>query len=541
MLDYARSIGWQVREGALAVPSALPAPQAAPPTIGQGPPEFVFFGRLEQRQGLKLFLEAARSLPREVTLAFVGKETRVGSALARELIASSLGDRPFTIHSQLDPPAALEFLSSGNRVAVMPSLVDNYPLAVLKCAAGGIPFLASNVGGIPEIVSQPELQSALLFQPTPRALAHKLQEYASLEPSQRQQLARRMQALCEPSRNHAEVCRFYANLLPKSHAHVEPAAAAPPARQPLVSIVVPYYNLGAYLPQTLASLAAQDYGRTEVIVVNDGSTDPHALEVWEQVQILFPQFHFVTQDNQGLGAARNAGLALAAGEYFLPVDADNVARPEMVSCFVQAHQRRPELAAATCFLLAFRQTADIAAGRFQYAYRPSGGPFVAAALRNIYGDANAMFRTAALREAGGFETEKETTCEDWEVFVKLVRQGRLIDVVPEYLFYYRHRPQSLLRTTDPFLNRRRVLRQFFPAEALPLAERIALWTVLASFDHQQNRLHKQLAALPPRPAPPPQRRSAVSRALRGVKNMIRQSTLYGTISSTLQPWKGRAA
>ena len=113
--------------------------------------------------------------------------------------------------------------------------------------------------------------------------------------------------------------------------------------------------------------------------------------------------------------------------------------------------------------------ADIAAGKFPYAYRPCGGPFVAAALRNVYGDANAMSRTAALRSVGGYETDKDTTCEDWEMYVKLVGRGHRIDVVPEYLFYYRHRPESLLRTTDFIQNRRRVLRQFFTVAELPHA------------------------------------------------------------------------
>jgi GT2 family glycosyltransferase len=264
--------------------------------------------------------------------------------------------------------------------------------------------------------------------------------------------------------------------------------------KPLVSLVVPYYNLPDCLPDTLVSLAAQDYPRLEVFVVNDGSTDPHALEVWEQMQAAFPQFQFISQENCGLGAARNTGLALAQGEYFLPVDADNIGRIDMVSQFVRAHESCPHLAAATCFFLAFEETADIEQGKFCYAYRPCGGPYVAAALRNVYGDANAMFRTADLRAVGGFETEKDTTCEDWEAFVKLARQGYQIDVVPEYLFYYRYRPTSMLRTTDAIMNRRRVLRQFFSPAELPEAEQIELWTALAGFDERQQRFQTEMNA-----------------------------------------------
>jgi glycosyltransferase involved in cell wall biosynthesis len=253
------------------------------------------------------------------------------------------------------------------------------------------------------------------------------------------------------------------------------------------------------------------------------------------MQVEYPNFRFITQQNQGLGAARNAGLNVALGEFFLPIDADNIARSDMATRFVQAHQRNPELSVATCYFLAFEETADIEAGQFPYAYRPCGGPFVAAALRNVYGDANAMSRTAALRSAGGYETEKDTTCEDWEMYVKLAREGHKIDVVPEYLFYYRHRATSLLRTTETILNRRRVLRQFFSVSELPRAEQIELWTALASFDAGQRQ--SQYVA----PANPVKHRTGARRAVHDIKQVIRKAPYYATISMTLKRLKRRAA
>ena len=62
---------------------------------------------------------------------------------------------------------------------------------------------------------------------------------------------------------------------------------------------------------------------------------------------------------------------------------------------------------------------------------------------NVYGDANAIFRTADLRSVGGFVADRATYCHDWETFVKLVHAGRRIGVVPEYLFYYRRRADGM--------------------------------------------------------------------------------------------------
>src|SRR5262249_31408807 len=103
---------------------------------------------------------------------------------------------------------------------------------------------------------------------------------------------------------------------------------------PLVTVCIPYYNLAAHLPRTLASLAEQTYPHLEVLVIDDGSTDPAARAVFDQMNDRFSRFRFLRQPNAGIGATRNRGLAEARGDYFLPVDADNVTRPDMVERFV---------------------------------------------------------------------------------------------------------------------------------------------------------------------------------------------------------------
>src|SRR5208282_32742 len=121
---------------------------------------------------------------------------------------------------------------------------------------------------------------------------------------------------------------------------------------------------------------------------------------------------------------------------------------------------RPELGAATCYFLAFRESGDLARKEYAYACRPTGGPHVLASMRNVYGDATAIYRVSAFRSVGGYETDRDTSYEDWEAFVKLVQAGYRVDVVPEYLFYYRHLPNGFSRVTRAYANHQRVLRQF---------------------------------------------------------------------------------
>src|SRR5262249_15863632 len=109
-------------------------------------------------------------------------------------------------------------------------------------------------------------------------------------------------------------------------------------------------------------------------------------------------------------------------------------------------------------------------------------------MRNIYGDGNALFRTSALRAIGGFTTDRDTSFEDWEVFVRLINAGYAMDVLPEPLFYYRHRDASFSRVTNDYSNHHRVLRQYVEAENLPRSDGLALWNYLTGLQHRVDEL-----------------------------------------------------
>lgn len=276
----------------------------------------------------------------------------------------------------------------------------------------------------------------------------------------------------------------------------------PEDTSPLVTIAIAHFNLGEFLPDTLASLAAQTYSNLEVVAIDDGSTDSRSLGTFEQMRRRYPQWRFFRQSNAGIGATRNRCLEMACGEFFIPVDADNIARPEMVERFVRAIQRNPHLAAMSCYFLAFEGATP---ERFTFANRPTGGPHVLASIRNVYGDANAIFRTAALRELGGYETDRGTSCEDWEAFVKLANAGLGIGVVPDHLFYYRHRPAGFSRRTNWFGNHQRVLRNFTRGRTIAADEAEVLWTALLGFHQRLQELER---------APTPRRHRLVDRLWR---------------------------
>jgi CDP-glycerol glycerophosphotransferase len=94
-------------------------------------------------------------------------------------------------------------------------------------------------------------------------------------------------------------------------------------KPPRLSVVVPFYNVGAYIGDCLDSIARQTWTDFEAILVDDGSPDDSAV-VAKEFCGRDPRFRIVEQDNAGLGPARNTGLEQAAGEYVTFVDSDDL-------------------------------------------------------------------------------------------------------------------------------------------------------------------------------------------------------------------------
>lgn len=104
---------------------------------------------------------------------------------------------------------------------------------------------------------------------------------------------------------------------------------------PRLTVVVPVYNVEAYLPECLDSLLAQDFGDFEAVLVNDGSTDG-SRAVCERYASRDARLRIVDKPNGGLSSARNAGIDAARGDYVSFLDSDDRYRPEACGRIVEA-------------------------------------------------------------------------------------------------------------------------------------------------------------------------------------------------------------
>lgn len=203
-----------------------------------------------------------------------------------------------------------------------------------------------------------------------------------------------------------------------------------------VSIIMPCYNDGMYIEEAIASVRAQTYPDIELIIIDDGSTDPQTLEILERIK-LEPKLKIIHTNRARPAGARNAGISEATGKYILPLDSDDTIDPSYVEKAVNILDSNPQIGVVYCYADLFGERS----GRWDLPNYSIDKML----LDNIV-FVTAMFYKEDWEEVGGFNTSMKHGMEDYEFWLSLLEIGREIYQIPEVLFHYRIKPTS--RTTE---------------------------------------------------------------------------------------------
>jgi len=202
-----------------------------------------------------------------------------------------------------------------------------------------------------------------------------------------------------------------------------------------VSIIIPCYNAGDFLHEAVESALAQTHADIEIIIVDDGSTDPRTNEILQVAA--WPRTKIIRKENSGPASARNVAISNCSGEYILPLDADDTIEPTYVEKALAVMESNPNVGIVYCKAM-----------RFGAEQGPWGLPPYN--LRELVIDnvifVTSMFRRADWLEVGGFNESLLMGVEDYEFWVKIVGKGRDVIQIDEYLFNYRIQQSS--RTTS---------------------------------------------------------------------------------------------
>jgi len=207
---------------------------------------------------------------------------------------------------------------------------------------------------------------------------------------------------------------------------------------PLISVIMPCYNYGHFLPDALESVLAQKYSHLECIVIDDGSTD-NTRKIACGYCDRDPRIAYVHQQNQGLSAARNTGIRHASGKYILPLDADDKIAPDYARMAVPVLEERPSVGIVYCEARFFGSVNK----RFELP--PYAFPDILLA-NSIF--ASAFFRKEDWARCGGYKENMKDGWEDYDFWLSLIELGREIYKIPHELFFYRQGHTSMQKIAN---------------------------------------------------------------------------------------------
>jgi GT2 family glycosyltransferase/glycosyltransferase involved in cell wall biosynthesis len=205
----------------------------------------------------------------------------------------------------------------------------------------------------------------------------------------------------------------------------------PPIDEPLVTIVIACFDQGRFLEDALTSVFEQTFPYFEVIVVDDGSSDPETMAYLDRLD--WPRVQLVRQENRGPAAARNTGMTLARAPFLVPLDADDELAPDYLAEMLNALDRNPEAAYAHCWAELFGDQ------RTLFVTRPFN-PYQLLISNPVIGCV--VMRRDAWAEVGGYD-ESMTGHEDWELWIRFLKAGWKETGVRRALFRYRKHGVSM--------------------------------------------------------------------------------------------------
>ena len=204
------------------------------------------------------------------------------------------------------------------------------------------------------------------------------------------------------------------------------------------TVIIPAYNQGHYLAQAVESVLAQTDPDFEVVVVDDGSTDDTA-----QVAQGFsdPRVRYVYQENAGLSAARNAGIAHARGRYLTFLDSDDLFMPEKLALLVEALETESQAGLVAGQAIPIDEDGRLTGRAFDQPLPREGRQLL---LGNPLHVGSVLLRRSWQEKVGLFD-QSLRSYEDWDMWLRLALAGCPMRWVDKPVSKYRFHTAQMTR------------------------------------------------------------------------------------------------
>lgn len=427
--------------------------------------EIVFYGKLTAQKGafrlLRYFQELwDKGLSRPLFLLggqdiVYHPEDRTMGDIIRKKYKKYIDQKLLRLEDRIKPAEIANKLSRAE-VVIVPSDNDNLPYVVLEMMALGKVVLVSKQGGQSEIVEN-GIDGFVFDHTDPGTFFNQLETVLNLDAQQREKISdqarkkidegystgivykkkiRVIEAILGKRNQPSSKFPFLFSGRQNDDTNIE-AGSFVPGR---LSIVVPYYNMGLYIDETIASLANVDYRDKEILIINDGSSDELSIKKLDQYRHIIG-IRVIDTVNGGLAKARNLGALQATGEYLAFLDADDTVHPGYYSNAIRVFRHYTNVQFAGCWVQYFGNSRNI-----WPAFTPEP-PLIL--NHNMVNSSALVYKRAAFLAAGQNDpTMLFQGYEDYESVISMLSGGYGGVVFPEPLFNYRVRTNSMYRAVS---------------------------------------------------------------------------------------------
>lgn len=420
--------------------------------------DLLYLGRSEYRKGVVNLLENMDALWKkgaDYKLKMLGGDTffaprnvMLGEWLQKKY--SHWIEEGKLVFEKTVPPSELPKEIAKSKAVVIPSLYENYPYNCIIAMHNQVPVIVSLSGGQAEMVGENGVNGFIFDWNQENDFIEKCTELMNLSTEQRETIAQngyiRIQQLCNLKSNFEKRSEFYSRVLKLSDKKEYPISLTIGEKQPIVrsvesekgllSIIIPYYNLGDYVEETLDSALATDYSQFEVVIINDGSTDQKSIEILEKLEKKDSRVRIVTIENGGLANARNVGAEHARGEYIAFLDADDLIDKTFYSKAIQILERYNNVSFVYSWVEFFGARTGIwPTFNTEFPY------FMGMNMLTAF----VVVRREDFINFGANKKVMEYGLEDYEGWLNMCAHGYSGISIPEVLVKYRVRPESMSR------------------------------------------------------------------------------------------------
>lgn len=450
------------------------------------PNKIIYYGKLSPQKGSFKLLEYFKELwdkGFEFPLHIIGgtdivyhPEMKTMGQLVQEKYGNFIKDGRLKLHGKIKPEQIETYIKNA-QVIIVPSIVDNMPYVIMEAMSMGKVVLASKQGGQQEMIIDGE--SGFLFDHhEPSTFETQLKKILGLQKevliaigtNAREQILNLYSF--ETIQN--EKITFLKTLLLKNislnkfpflHQQNISKIKVLASAKGLLSIVIPYYNMGNFIDDCLNSIFASTYKKIEIIIVNDGSTEDDSIKKLITLSSN-KKIKIINRKNFGLANTRNFGAEIATGEYLAFIDADDKIAQTYFEKTIMALAQKENIFFAGSWVQYFGNSNNI-----WPAFTPEP-PYCL--VHNPINSSGLVYKRDAFLTGGANDKKVDFGLEDYESVINMLHHGFNGVVIPEVLFYYRVRKDSMFRniTIEKLLYSNKYISEkhssFYSSFAIPI-------------------------------------------------------------------------